>query len=193
VTARRDGRWVAVLLLALCLAVPGARVGATSPPYTGVWVHVDTRAEVTEVRRGDESIVRLEEIALGRGGVSNLHLNGDGTTPRGEYRITHFNRESRFHRFIGINYPTLRHLDRARVRGKISARTYRDSLDAGLRDGRFPQDGPLGGHIGFHGIGDGDRRIHRAFHWTQGCVALTNTQIETLMDWVRVGTPVVIE
>lgn len=180
------------LLLAFGLVTCGA-AGASSAPHSGIWVHVDTRDGITEIRRGDESILRLEEIAFGRGGVSDLHLNGDGTTPRGEYRITHFNRESRFHRFIGINYPTLRHLDRARARGRISDEAYWDTLDAGLRMGRFPQDGPLGGHIGFHGIGNGDHRVHKAFNWTQGCIAMTNAQIETLMNWVRVGTPVIIE
>jgi len=185
-------RMALVLTLVFGIASWGV-ADASSAPHSGIWVHVDTRAEVTEIRRGGESVLRLEQIAFGRGGVSDLHLNGDGTTPRGEYRITHFNPESRFHRFIGINYPTLHHLDRARADGKISNQTYWDTLDAGLRMGRFPQDGPLGGHIGFHGIGDGDHRVHRAFHWTQGCIAMTNTQIETLIDWVRVGTPVIIE
>ncbi|MEX0372591.1 L,D-transpeptidase family protein [Spiribacter roseus] len=183
----------AMTLLLVFGLVTCSAAGASSAPHSGIWVHVDTRDGITEIRRGDESILRLEEIAFGRGGVSDLHLNGDGTTPRGEYRITHFNQESRFHRFIGINYPTLRHLDRARARGRISDEAYWDTLDAGLRMGRFPQDGPLGGHIGFHGIGNGDHRVHQAFNWTQGCVAMTNAQIETLMDWVRVGTPVIIE
>nr|WP_246085262.1 hypothetical protein [Spiribacter aquaticus] len=135
----------AMTLLLVFGLVTCSAAGASSAPHSGIWVHVDTRDGITEIRRGDESILRLEEIAFGRGGVSDLHLNGDGTTPRGEYRITHFNRESRFHRFIGINYPTLRHLDRARARGRISDEAYWDTLDAGLRMGRFPQDGPLGG------------------------------------------------
>ncbi|TVO65135.1 L,D-transpeptidase [Spiribacter aquaticus] len=60
-------------------------------------------------------------------------------------------------------------------------------------DGAVPPGRAARGHIGFHGIGNGDHRVHQAFNWTQGCVAMTNAQIETLMDWVRVGTPVIIE
>ena len=168
-------------------------VQASSGPHTGIWVRVDTGAEVTEVWRGNERLLQLDDIAFGRGGISDLHLKGDQTTPRGEYRITRFNANSRFHRFIGINYPTLDHLDRARRGGALSDREYRTTLEKGLRNGRFPQNGALGGHIGFHGIGDGDPDIHQAFHWTQGCIAMTNTQIETLRSWVEIGTPVVIE
>ncbi|TVO62304.1 L,D-transpeptidase family protein [Spiribacter vilamensis] len=166
---------------------------AASAPRGDIWVRVDTETAVTEVWRGNERLLELDDIAFGRGGISDLHLRGDQTTPRGEYRITHFNPQSRFHRFIGINYPTLDHLDRARRRGDLSDRRYRMTLEKGLRDGRFPQDGVLGGHIGFHGIGDGDPDIHQAFHWTKGCIAMTNEQIETLQSLVDVGTPVVIE
>jgi lipoprotein-anchoring transpeptidase ErfK/SrfK len=51
----------------------------------------------------------------------------------------------------------------------------------------------LGGHIGIHGVGRGDLRIHQQFDWTQGCIALTNEQIEQLQNLVRVGDRVVIQ
>ena len=46
--------------------------------------------------------------------------------------------------------------------------------------------------IGIHGIGDGDRGVHRDFNWTNGCVALTNEEIDELLRWVKIGTPVEI-
>ncbi|AGY91935.1 hypothetical protein SPICUR_04785 [Spiribacter curvatus] len=189
---RVDG--LLAIVAALCVTgLMGVQTAASSAPSADVWVRVDTGSEITEVWRGDERLLRLDDIAFGRGGISDLHLKGDQTTPRGEYRITHVNEESRFHRFIGINYPTLDHLDRARQRGALTESQYRAMLDDGLRDGRFPQDGILGGYIGFHGIGDGDPDIHAAFHWTEGCIAMTNAQIETLQSLVGVGTPVVVE
>lgn len=164
-----------------------------SPETDAVWVRVDTEAAVTEVWRGDERLMRLDDIAFGRGGISDLHFRGDHTTPRGQFRITRFNRESRFHVFIGINYPTLAHLDEALRRDAITQEEYGNALEQGLKRGEFPQDGTLGGYIGFHGIGNGNPAIHRDFHWTQGCIAMTNEQIERLHSVVTVGTPVVIE
>lgn len=187
-------RLATALFAILCggmLLNPG---GARASSDTGeVWVHVDTESAVTEVWRGEQRLMRLDDVAFGRGGISDLHFRGDHTTPRGEFRITRFNRESRFHIFIGINYPTLAHLDEARRRGAMTEAEYTNALRHGLEHGEFPQDGTLGGYIGFHGIGKGNPAIHRDFHWTQGCIALTNEQIETLHSVVTIGTPVVIE
>jgi len=186
-------------LIAALFAILGAvtllnpRGVSASPDEDEVWVRVDIEAEVTEVWRGKQRLMELDDVAFGRGGVSDLHFRGDQTTPRGKFRITRFNRESRFHIFIGINYPTLAHLDEARRRGVMTEAEYSAALRRGLERGEFPQDGTLGGYIGFHGIGNGNPAIHRDFHWTQGCIALTNEQIETLHSVVTIGTPVVIE
>ncbi|PWG61348.1 L,D-transpeptidase family protein [Spiribacter halobius] len=176
-------------LLPLLLLVAAA-ASATEP--SGRWVLVDTEREVTEVREGGERLLEIRGIAFGRGGVAPLHLNGDQTTPLGRFRITRIHRESRFHIFLGLNYPTLEHVDRARREGHMDRAEYQRTLDHALRYGGMPQDGPLGGHIGLHGIGEGDPEIHRRFHWTQGCIAMTNNEIERLAALVDVGTPVVV-
>ena len=50
-----------------------------------------------------------------------------------------------------------------------------------------PQDTPLGGQIGIHGIGNGDQDIHHNYNWTNGCIALTNEQIDQLGKWIKPG------
>jgi lipoprotein-anchoring transpeptidase ErfK/SrfK len=55
-----------------------------------------------------------------------------------------------------------------------------------------PQHTPLGGYIGIHGIGNGDTQIHETVNWTNGCVALTNQQIDDLETWVYIGMRVAI-
>jgi len=177
------------LLAALLLLIAP---GAGAAERGGTWVLVDTEREVAQVRRGNEALLEIRGIAFGRGGVSPVHLRGDQTTPLGEFRVTRVNRESRFHIFLGLNYPTLQHVDRARRQGVLDDREYRRMLDHALRTGGMPQDSPLGGHIGFHGIGEGDPDMHRRFHWTQGCIAMTNEEIERLAHLVEVGTPVVV-
>src|SRR5699024_10191320 len=120
-----------------------------------------------------------------------LHLEGDATTPLGEFKILHVNRKSRFHIFLGLNYPTPAHIDHARKKGVIDAITHEAYMDsASLRTP--PQDTPLGGYIGIHGIGEGDPDIHDRFDWTQGCIALTNEQIEELSQLVGPGSRVFI-
>ncbi len=55
-----------------------------------------------------------------------------------------------------------------------------------------PQNTPLGGQLGIHGLGRGDLDIQRTINWTNGCVALTNHDIRRLGQWVHVGTRVII-
>jgi len=82
--------------------------------------------------------------------------------------------------------------DQAYREKRINRDVYYSILDA-LRDQRLPpQNTPLGGRIGIHGLGHGDLTVHRQFDWTKGCIALTNPEIERLAHWVQVGTRVVI-
>ncbi len=183
-----NARILAITLFALfCVSISSAA------PYSGTWIRVDTQAWTTEVWHGNERQHVFERVAFGRGGISDLHLNGDRTTPRGEFRVIRINNESRFHVFIGLDYPTLTHIDKARRRGLMDEYEYRHALDHGARHGYFPQDGTLGGYIGFHGIGEGDPEIHERFHWTQGCIAMTNEQIEQFQAHIKIGTRVLIE
>lgn len=181
-------------LLSASLALSGFAWASTgAPPHDGLWVHVDTDRSRATVLRGDQVIEQFERVAFGRGGVSPLRLRGRDKTPLGKFRITRVNQNSPFHIFLGIDYPRLEHIDQARKRGLISDAEYQRSISHGARYGEFPQDGPLGGYIGFHGIGQGNPEVHDNFHWTQGCIALTNDQIEAFESLVDVGTPVRIE
>jgi lipoprotein-anchoring transpeptidase ErfK/SrfK len=41
-------------------------------------------------------------------------------------------------------------------------------------------------------VGEGSVAVHEQYNWTNGCVALTNDQIDRLARWVKIGTPVEI-
>lgn len=156
------------------------------------WVVVDSEGGFAEVRSAEGTLLVLPNLAFGRAGTSPLHLAGDHTTPLGQFRITRINRDSRYHVFLGLNYPTLSHLDAANRRGVIGDREYGRLVRYGYRNGQLPANTPLGGHIGLHGLGDADPAIHSRMNWTQGCVAMTDEQIEQLLEYVDVGTRVVI-
>lgn len=156
------------------------------------WLLIDTDARVVFVRSGERVLDRFDAISVGRGGVTDVHYAGDHTTPRGRYRVTRINARSKFRIFIGVDYPTLAHARRAYLDGRLSGRSL-DRIEAAVRRGTpAPENTELGGAIGIHGIGAGSMRVHASLNWTQGCIALTNAQIERLVRYVWTGMHVEI-
>ena len=161
--------------------------------FASVWILVDTNNAALTIMDGEKVIVRLEDISVGRSGITDLHIKGDDKTPRGDYRIARINRESRFRTFFEINYPTIKHAQRAMEQGLIDKKTYTKIKISQQAYGHSPQNTKLGGHLGIHGLGAGSPELHEMFNWTNGCIALTNQQIDQLDLWVQLGTKVVIE
>ncbi|ERS81909.1 MULTISPECIES: L,D-transpeptidase family protein [unclassified Halomonas] len=157
-----------------------------------LWVLVDDREAELIVYRGNRQLERFHPISLGRGGARPMRLKGSNATPKGEFRVNRFNFESDWHLFVGLDYPTPTHARVALDEGIYSQQDYDRYFDYYRRNGHPPQDTVLGGFIGLHGIGKGDPEVHRQFHWTQGCVAVTDTQIERLASMIDIGTRVVI-
>jgi hypothetical protein len=98
---------------------------------------------------------------------------GDGATPEGKYYVTAVknNGASKYYRALLINYPNATDRQRfaeSKARGIISKRSR------------------IGGLIEIHGEGGRDR------DWTEGCVALSNRDMDRLMQFVSIGTPVTI-
>jgi len=172
----------------LLLVMPGSVVHAGE----GVRVVIDTEADTLQVLRGDKVIRLYENIAIGRYGKTYFKVRGDNKTPLGKFKIGWENKKTRYHRFLGLTYPDLPTADRALVDGRIDESQWQ-AIRRATEAGKVPsQSTPLGGQIGIHGIGSGDREIHREFNWTNGCVALTNEEIDELRRWVKIGTPVEI-
>lgn len=164
-----------------------------APRYAGeLWVLVDDQAATLSVYRGDTEIERFFPVSLGRGGAKRERLRGDNVTPLGEFRVNRFNHDSRWHIFIGIDYPTPKHARMALVSGVFTEQDYAAYHAYYQRHGHPPQNTVLGGAIGIHGIGHGSPDVHRRFHWTEGCVAVSNEQIERLAELVGIGTRIVI-
>jgi murein L,D-transpeptidase YafK len=153
---------------------------------------IDTTAHTLSVFKGKTLEHFYPRIALGRRGAANERQRGDGTTPKGEFRVAWINRASTFNIFFGLDFPSEEHIERAYQRHLIDIDTYY-SFRTALAEGRLPPQGTsLGGSIGIHGLGLANPDIHRKFDWTQGCVALTNEEIEQLAQWVGLGTRVAI-
>jgi murein L,D-transpeptidase YafK len=179
---------LARILLGIWLGFAGVTATAAE-----VWVKIDTQAQTLAVMQGDKRQYFFDSVALGRGGVGKDRRRGDGKTPLGEFHITRVNWSSPFLIFFGLDFPLPEHADRALKAGKIDPATYEAILTAHTQGTIPPQDTPLGGQIGLHGLGRASLKIHKQANWTQGCVALTNSEIRKLASLVQVGTRVVIE
>jgi len=107
-------------------------------------------------------------LQFGDAPQGHKQFQGDERTPEGIYRINMRNPQSSFHLSLKISYPNPN--DRA------FAQAY----------GRSP-----GGDIFIHGQPTGRPGRMRG-DWTDGCVALTNAQIEELWQIVPDGTPIEI-
>lgn len=156
------------------------------------WIEVDSRNKRLTVHRPKASDVVFEGVAFGAAGVKEKHKQGDHVTPRGRYTVGWISKQSKFHYFIGLNYPSVQDAERGVQNGVITQVTYSHIRDSHRGGHTPPQTTPLGGFIGIHGVGKGSLEIHRMANWTEGCIALENQQIERLVELVSPGIEVVI-
>ncbi len=116
--------------------------------------------------------VREYRVALGRNPVGDKQRAGDGRTPEGAYVIDGRNGGSEFHRSLHVSYP--------------SAADVRNARAAGVNPG---------GEIMIHGLPEDAEWVggeHRSFDWTEGCIAVTNEEIDEIWQLVGDGTPIEI-
>lgn len=119
------------------------------------------------------TLARTFEAELGANSTNQKMYAGDRATPEGYYRITakKGRGQSKYYMALLINYPN--NEDRERFH------TLKSKKELGSRSS-------IGGLIEIHGGGG------RGFDWTDGCVALTDKEMEYLFKEVSVGTPVAI-
>jgi murein L,D-transpeptidase YafK len=122
--------------------------------------------------------IRRYKAVFGPKPMMNKCMEGDRCTPEGWFTIKHKNPNSKYDKFMLLDYPN----DSARVR-----------FNTLKEKGVIPASALIGGDIGIHGIWQGgDDMIEMGVGWTDGCVALKNKDIEELFSLVGVGTRVFI-
>jgi murein L,D-transpeptidase YafK len=183
--AWRDWKMALLVLLLGLLSVPSQAAG-------GVHVVVDTGAGTLRVFDGERVVATFDDISIGRFGVTGDKRRGDNKTPLGHFRIGWIARRTHYHRFLGLTYPNLEIASKAFANGLIDKKDWLAIRHAEKTGDVPPQHTPLGGMIGIHGLGKGDPDVHQRYNWTNGCVALTNEEIDRLMSWVHIGTPIEI-
>jgi murein L,D-transpeptidase YafK len=115
-------------------------------------------------------LLKTYRVSLGRGGLEPKMREGDHRTPEGNYTLDYRNPQSRFHLALHVSYPNAVDIAKAR------------------RLGAAP-----GGNIMVHGIANGlgwIGRLHRLVDWTDGCIAVTNEEMDEIWLAVADGTPI---
>jgi len=163
-----------------------------SQTHSRSWLLVDQRTDTLSVMVGVKPLKVFDNVAFGRNGVGHKRKEGDGITPLGTYHIRWVNPNSRFKLFFGLDYPTAQQARQAFAQGRISRADYQAIVHADQTHGIPPQKTPLGGEIGIHGVGHANGRAHLEKDWTQGCIALTDQQIDELANYIHMGMKVVI-
>jgi L,D-transpeptidase-like protein len=132
-------------------------------------VLVEKQARRLTLLRGGK-VLRTYRIALGGQPVGDKVCRGDHKTPEGLFTVDRHVPNSHFHRALHVSYPDAAHRRTA------------------LRRGCDP-----GGDIMIHGITNGLGwlgPLHRRTDWTDGCMAVTDEEIEEIYAAVPNGTPV---
>ena len=155
----------------------------------GLWPKGAAPARASDIRAEDIVSIRVEKAArrlilLGRNGailrnyegiqlgdapVGHKQFEGDERTPEGRYVIDFGNPASAYHLSLHISYPN------------AGDRAFAES------QGRSP-----GGDIFIHGQPNALRIGRMPGDWTDGCIALSNEEIEELWSLVGDGTPIEI-
>lgn len=181
---------LSVFFLIILLTFPAF---GTATKKSDIWLLVDTKNLILNVKLGAVTMVQFKNIAIGRNGSGFKKRRGDDTTPLGTYKISWINTKSRYKLFFGFDYPSKENAQKAMKLGLVDKKTYSKIVNAHKSNLVPPQNTPLGGMIGIHGLGVADKKIHESMNWTHGCIALTNEQIELLKQWVKIGTTIVVK
>ncbi|MHC4065180.1 MAG: L,D-transpeptidase family protein [Planctomycetota bacterium] len=137
-----------------------------------------------------ETLIRTYPIALGHSPVGAKRRVGDGRTPEGTFRICSKKERSRYHRFLGIDYPDAESARRGLASGLLTAGEAEAIREASAEGRCPPWTTALGGGIGFHG--GGIARPNAGADWTAGCIALSDAHIAELFEVLRLGDAVEI-
>jgi murein L,D-transpeptidase YafK len=121
--------------------------------------------------RGDR-VLREYPISLGADPSGPKRHYLDGRTPEGRYLIDSRIAASRFHRALHVSYPNASDLEFARRAGVAA-----------------------GDGVMIHGLPDGEAWVgeeHRNYDWTNGCIAVTDDEMDEIWELVDDGTPIEI-
>jgi len=132
---------------------------------------IEKAAHVMTLYRGEEKL-RTYKVSLGGEPKGAKTRQGDHKTPEGTYTVDARNANSHYYRSLHVSYPNAADRERAK---KLGVSPGRDIMIHGLPNGE-----------GFVG------KAHLLHDWTDGCIAVTDEEMDEIWELVPVGTVLVI-
>lgn len=163
--------WLGALALALTGTGAAADTSLLSSQLRADRILVD-KSERKLFLLKDGEVIRSMDIALGLVPEGAKEREGDFRTPEGEYYLEAKNADSDFFLSVKISYPNAS--DRARARA------------AGVDPG---------GQIMIHGLPNEPKYAeasYRGWDWTDGCIAVSNSDMVDIWLMTGVSTPIEI-
>lgn len=113
------------------------------------------------------------DVELGRNWVGDKKVKGDKATPEGMYKIVRKfgSNKTKYYKALLLNYPNEKDLQEFQNR---------------IAKGTLPRSAKIGGLIEIHGNGG------KGVDWTEGCIALTDSEMEVVYRIAQEGTRVTI-
>lgn len=110
---------------------------------------------------------------LGKNWVGDKRVRGDHATPEGMYKVSKKldSRKTKYHKALLLDYPNAEDVTR---------------FKAEIAGGTLPASSKIGGLIEIHGNGG------KGIDWTEGCIALTDKEMDIVFKYAVQGTPVTI-
>ena len=170
--------FVIVIVGAITAYTYGMRyIGSGQPPVMAAPETQATRILIDKSDRNltllrDDQVIMSVPVSLGAVPQGHKVQEGDERTPVGTYQIDWRNQNSVAHLSLHISYPNAADTANAAKLG-VSA----------------------GGNIMIHGIANGWGflgKLHRKWDWTNGCIAVTNEEMQKIWSLVPDGTPIEI-
>jgi murein L,D-transpeptidase YafK len=159
------------VLTGLVVCLLGGLGTALTPLHADRVVVLKSERALRLVNHG--RVIKAYKVALGGDPIGPKTRQGDHKTPEGSYVLDFRNAHSKFYKAIHISYPSAR--DRAAA-GELGASP--------------------GGDVFLHGLPNGFGYLgaaHRLKDWTDGCIAVTNAEIDEIWGAVPDGTPIEIQ
>ena len=167
----------AILKLALMFGLLLSLAGCSSKFLTYNGPEVTRVVVFKEMRRmyllNGKTVLRNYRIDLGFAPSGDKTVEGDGRTPEGSYTLDYKKENSAFYRSMHIDYPNQQDVANAKAK----------NIDPG-------------GFIMIHGqksLNTKQALIMQKFNWTDGCIAITNAEMDEFMNLVDTGTKIQIQ
>jgi hypothetical protein len=127
-----------------------------------------------EIRIYHDGILKNNfRIELGKNWIGDKQFQGDKATPEGHYKVIDRKQhpQTKFYKALLLDYPNSDDITR---------------FNHGRKTGALPGSAEIGGLIEIHGEGG------RGNDWTDGCIALKNSDMDIIYSLIRTGTRVTI-